>query len=525
MSKDLLLKTRSSKASKQNEHEEKPASAHSSPKPAEHHHTPAAPKPEVKPVQAKSSAELGASFPKRNQFAGRSFGSLGKSLSGFAKFEKFAEDSKADDKTKLITPPPSRPAGPKSVRFSERYKLQGDKDNSLVKIIVFILVVIGLGLGVIYFVQSNLLNTPNNSGSQNSASTSSSEITARSEDGLLIFNKLISDSQATDIPDNEDFTEQVTSLGTKDNDRAKLTKLTYEPFETFTRVSWDLEGVEASFPRIEVKQDGDDIKVTFFKVGVSPETMLETIPLVAGNFLDVSSTSTTSQVQFTLAGQEPNSFHARLPFDGSKLVIDFKTEAQLAIISGGTSSSSASSSATSSISSSSSSRTSSASSTTTSSASSASTSSLDNSGNQLTNPASQLDQQIVNTSPTIAAKMENYSYQDFGNKFEFRWEYAGGTLKSVPNATAKMITNNGKVYIEVVMKDVTQDIFFAFGWDRASFGGLSLAYSNLKGVIFKNRTGTTSTYWVELGGKSNFQLMATETSTAGRRRLTIAVFD
>lgn len=411
----------------------------------------------------------------------------------------------------------------KPARFSERYSYAGDKDGggNLIKILIFIGVIIALGLGIIYFIQNDVISNIFGGGENTETSSSSSSSDIVELEALTLSNLVLPDADGAATGLNSDYSDVTLNVGSVDNENEAplLDHLTYQSYDSFTRLTWDMLGVEEGFPATQVSIDEDNnIVIEFTGVTTEQDALLQPIVPLAGSITLIEATQTADALVFNLNVVEPSKYYLDFSEDNYTLVMDVKTQTQLE----SPSSSSSSSSAETSESSSTSSTTSSA----TSSVVSSSSSSEDNSGsNKLENSRSQGAQEIVNTTSGVNAVMENYSYQDFGPRFEFNWEFKGETLSSVPDVTAEIIQNNGTFYIEVKLSNVGYDLFYGNGFTQANFGSVDLTYSNLKNVLFRGREGNTSTYWVELGGKEDYQLTATEVSNAGRRRVKIVAYD
>lgn len=447
-----------------------------------------------------------------------------KPTSSLHSFSKFAASGAGNSSVKS----PSATLGSKAseskpMRFSDRYAGEEEGGNSLLKVVAFIVVIIAIGLGVIYFIQANLVGDANGDGS--TGQSSSATTTAITEPGLYLSTILQPDADSEGTAPNSLYQQDSATLGSlaNENENALVDEMIYEAYDSFTRVVFRLTNVEDGFPGTTIELDSDDnIVVTFSGVSTERDALLEAISPTVGNILEIDAVETEDgDLVFTLQPSEASEYYVSLNEAGDMLELDIKTETQLTQVSN--TSSSTSSSTTSS---SSSSKSSSSSSKTSSASTSSATSSVESGDNSLTNTRSQGQQSIVIANNSSDVTMTGIYYQDHGPRFQFDWVFKGTSESKLPDVNAEIIQENGNFYIELVFKNMFYDQFYGTGKTSENFSNVNLEFSNLKKVTLVERDGQTSTYRALLGFRGDYRLTATEIDQEHDRRVVrLEVFD
>ncbi len=483
-------------------------------------------KSEDKPITSVGSS-FGAGTRPGSRLAGKTTGSkqitpMGadeKSTSSLHSFSKFAA-SGAGNSSSTAAASLGGSANP-PMRFSDRYGSDDDGGNSLVKVIAFIVVIIAIGLAVIYFIQSNLVDNGSNNG--DNQQTTSAATTAVIEPGLYLSTVLQPDADSDGTAPNSSYQSEVASIGSvaNENENALIDELIYEAYDSFTRLTFRMLGVDEGFPGTQVEiDDEDNIVVTFSNVSTERERLLQEITPSVGNILSINAQETEEgDLVFTLEPTESSEFYVSLNEAGDVLELDIKTETQLTQVSN-------TSSSTTSTASTSTSATSTTTSSRTSTSSTSSATSTVSGSNQLTNEQSQNPQEIVIAANNVDAVMTGIFYRDLGPKFEFDWIFEGTQPGDLPDVQAEIIQANGNFYIELTFENVFYDSFYGTGKTDENFSNINLQYSNLKRMSLISREGQTSVYRGLLGFKGDYRLTATEVDQTNNRRVVrLEVFD
>jgi stringent starvation protein B len=475
MDKKPVLQARSSKATSHSAHEET------------HAHTPAH-KSEHAHAKHDSKAEMDA----------------------MAKFADYAKQHNT------VPTPARQPLNVEPLRFSEMEPESRAWRSNVVRVFVFLVVVIALGVGLILLIEK-VTGAPGTSAASSSSSTNS----VATIPGYVIATTVLSDDEAGLVARAADFTTQQLNLGSAANNVANTTvkEITYTAYRGLSRLSWQLTNPTAGFPATTVAYSADVqlITVVFKGIKLDSADMERAVSVEVGNVQAITAAETDDGVTFTIQLADDAKYNASLNAVQGKLTLDIKTTAQL------TSTSSASSSVTS-TSATSTTQTTTASSTSSVASSTSSTTTSQPTGQNLENAFSRNAQQVRSGLET-GVYMRNYYFQDFGPYFQFSWGFKDAGVSSVPRIVdAKLINVENKNYVEVTIEGVVEDLFQAQSWSKADFSRINLQYSNVTNVHYKGREGQTSKYWVELRRVADFRIFATNTRGT-QRLLTIEVKD
>src|SRR5690606_32927471 len=118
----------------------------------------------------------------------------------------------------------------------------------------------------------------------NNSSSSSSSAQALDEAGVLINFNQLDDMEGNGTAANARYTDSKVSVGSSanDNEAAKLDKLTYQAYDTFSRTTWNLSGIEAGFPATDISVDDNKISILFTGVTTDSTRLLESIEVPTG---------------------------------------------------------------------------------------------------------------------------------------------------------------------------------------------------------------------------------------------------
>lgn len=425
-----------------------------------------------------------------------------------ARASKATMERKYDFEEDMVSPPEIG----SPVRFSIRRDMEKE-GSPLFRIIGFGVVVVAVGVGLLFLVQNVISNQ--NQG----AATTSSSATSSSLSAIDMPSVAKADDSVSDITPNSLFTTSPLSLGTSlaAGTTITLASVEHNAYNSFTRTLMTLDGVTNSLPATTISYNADakQILITLAKVTVTDATLLEPATTSIGNVKEIAVTQDgdATRVVFTLA--ESGKYYASV-HNGKVLTLDVKSDSQL------------NQSVTTTSSASTTSMTSSASTSAAASSSRASSSATSSvaggipSAPHYDNTASQSKQYVVSNVTDNSVLSETYYYVDYGDSFQFSWAMRGTGDASIPNATAELIQDNGKNYVEVVMSNLGFDLLGS--QNRNPTINVTLAGSNVVQILQKGYSGGKATYWVELKQAGNFRLHSTLTYN-NRQLLSIQIMD
>jgi hypothetical protein len=418
----------------------------------------------------------------------------------------------AEPKVEMINPEPSSPVKPESgvVRYSMRRDDGGGRDRKFLRVFLFIIIVVALGVGLTLLLQ-NYLASQQNAPTVADNGADPAPILQLPE-GISITTGVLSDTLATNVGLNSNFNTTSAELGSAENDvsAAELATVDYAGYTSFSRTTFAFTGLDDGLPSISTAYDTDTNIITLIMKGikVANNSMLADFDIEAGNLKKISLSQDALAVTATLEMTRAGKYRVFINEQADGLSIDTRTEAQLtSFISSSSSSSSSASSSASSVSS-----------------SSASTTTGDV---RFDNTKSQSKQKVIN--PAVSSNtlnMVGYYFQDFGPQFEFNWSFEGTGEGSIPNAQTRTIEVEGVLYTEVTIYNLASDYFHAAGTPIANLGSVNLQYSNLVQVQLRNHNAETGTsvYWVKMRYPGDIRLHAKNTQN-GRQLLTLEVYD
>lgn len=392
------------------------------------------------------------------------------------------------------------------VRFSARRNVEGE-GSSVGRIILYVVVVVVVGVGLTLLIQNFVTGQGSTSTTTSSAVTSTEEVVS----SVNISTLMKADSTATSLTPNTAYTTGDSSLGSAANDvsDAILDQFSYQAYETFSRTTWEFDGLESGkLPATTVVYSPIDstVTVSFAGVDVSDAEMLQEFTVRTGNVVKIVGSKTDTAVSFVLSMSESGKYYVFVD-NGTNVSLDIKTDTQLATVTSASSSSEA--------------VTSSAVAATSSSSASAMTGAP--AAPHYDNTASQNKQYVVSNVTGNGLYSETYYYIDYGDSFQFSWAMRNEGETQIPNATAELVTDSGKDYIEVKINNLGYELLHALGRSQANIT-IPTSSSKLVAVHTRGYSNGTATFWVELTEKTEFRLHSTQTYE-GHQLLGIQVMD
>src|SRR6185369_13731274 len=130
------------------------------------------------------------------------------------------------------------------------------------------------------------------------------------------------------------------------------------------------------------------------------------------------------------------------------------------------------------------------------------------------NSFSQKKQYIVSNAVGNIIKENVYYYEDAGTYFEFSFGTKNQVgSKYIPNASAELITDSGKTYIEIVIKNLSQEVFKSYGITGTALthSGINLSNANFVRIDLKSFSGGTATYRMQIKRAADFRLLSEAT--------------
>lgn len=393
---------------------------------------------------------------------------------------------------------PGLPSEP--LRFSVRRDMSGE-GSSIGRTVLYVIVVIVIGLGLVFLVQ-NYLTNQSNTGANDQATDQQDTEEVLDIASADIAKVVLPDSAADNVHANDLFTSSALALGSAANpvENVKLSLMQYQAYTSFSRLSWQLTGVDAGLPATSISYSGSDrtITVVFNGIDVEDDELLQEIPVSVGNVTKITAERTNDGVQFLIQLEAPSKYYAFV--GGNNTVsLDIKTEEQLSQPTAGDTET----------------ETEEETPVEETGEEEEETPAPVVSGQQPTAPhydntASQSKQYIVSEVDDNSIISETYYYQDFGDSFQFSWAMRGGD-PAIPNASAEYVTQDNKDYIKVTINNLAFDLLHSQGKEKAKID-IPLTTSNIVDVFTDTFSGGTAVFMVEIrNDRSNFKLHSTVT--------------
>ncbi len=399
-------------------------------------------------------------------------------------------------------------------RFSEMK--EGDGENNSLRIIIYVLIVIVIGVGLALLVRQLISNQQVESPQSNSQ-TPVSEPVIETNPALIINTIGLPDASASNVGSNEDYVDStLVSLGSTDVNMnvAKLDKIQYTDYETFSRLVFDLSTTENKLPKVNLSFDSSKSTLTVEFVGIKNiDTNLQKDLTIGGVIDEIRFDQVNKKYIIFLA----DNIKYRVVSDGDNLVIDFKTQKALEQSTNAETPTTNDTNTT-------------TEDTTTDNSDSMSSDTSKPAAPHYENSFSQSKQYVSSALNTNSITLNNYYVWDEGSFFEFSWAEEGKLGDDyVPNANAYLETKDGVNYI-VVEIDNLKSANLADGLTPSqieSKSGISMAGANFAGLTrdsFDSSTGK-AIYRIELNKKANFKLLDQTTYDEKTQILSIQIKD
>ncbi len=210
-------------------------------------------------------------------------------------------------------------------RFSEIR--QSETDSNPVRIIIYVVIVVLVGLGVVLIVRNLII------GSQNTAINNTNTPTPPAttiNNGYVISKIAAADSEAGNITKNADYIDStLTTLGdsTSTSENTTLDKIYYTKYTTFARVTFDFTTSDKKLPKTTANFDSVGNKMTLTFAGLTNiNNDLKTDATINDLVSEIRFLSTTNAYVIMLS----DDVKYKLTASGDNLTIDFKTLDELA---------------------------------------------------------------------------------------------------------------------------------------------------------------------------------------------------
>ncbi len=381
-------------------------------------------------------------------------------------------------------------------RFSERQEENGN-ENSF-RIIIYIIVVIVVGVSLALLVRSLIARNSNNT-DQNQ-----NETEEPANPNVVINIEPKPDTSSANTPTNEDFIDTAESRVGSDSVSAEgveIDQYTYDKYTTFSRNTFTMTGLTSTItlPEFFVEFDSaqNQLRLQLPDEMTVHENLQETISV---NDFVTSVVYSQTDNSFTINLSE--SFKYRITTTISSLILDVKSVAEIEKPEENESEEETESPEP------------------VEEEPTTEQPTGGQSGSQnLTNEFS-MDSQTINNSAVTGNTIEQnvFYYADTVDYFEFAWarENAKGD-NYIPNASAKIVEENNKVFIEVTVKNLKQEAFESFDISGTALtqANINLDNANFKRVDRISLENGTAVYRFELKNKAQFRLTS-DTTLDGR---------
>jgi hypothetical protein len=419
-------------------------------------------------------------------------------------------------------------------RFSDRKE---DEESSF-RIILYVLMVIVIGVGLALLVRYMISKNDDTDGTNDD---NTEVVETDDNDTINIQTAVRADSTASNRPANADFVDSsVVTLGDTSVAPANVSmaSITYTPFTSFGRLEFATTGA-TSLPRVTGTFDNQlkRLNIQFpsnMQIGEEFKEDIQVSGIV--DRITFNNNNNTYSVVFKQSSKY------RLSANGSTLVVDVKTEEQIALdvdteddttpTTTGTGTTSGSNTATTGSTTTGTTGTSTATGTATTGSSSSTTTTTGTTTKPTTinykNDFSKNQQFIVSNVNTASITHNTFFYEDTANYFEFAF---GGRNqvgeKFIPNATATLVKENGKVYIDLTIENLAGEAFTAEGITSTELKNrpIDLSGANFVKITRTSFSDGVAKYRIELKKEADFRLVSEPTIDGSIQVLAIQIKD
>lgn len=390
-------------------------------------------------------------------------------------------------------------------KFSEMRESLDEDRMSIGRLVLYIVIVIIIGvaltLGVQAFIRYQNEQALKSDTASNPIVLSDPVITY-----ITINNSVVADSQATPVaPTAEQLTDKSATIGTEITSSTTVAawdRFSYDRYTSFERIQLTFTA-NVNQPKTTVSYNSTDkiIYIDIDKVGTDRSELKggkEIAKLTGTNVVkSVQNSSTTAdKLRISVYLNEAAKYYAR--FINNELVLDVR-EADFVATSTTSTSSAAATTTT-----------------------SASATSADNSGKPAApfydNSYSKKTQYISSTYTGNKLRIWNYTYRDYGDRYEFKFRIkddGSGVNPMIPNAKAYLNTDAADPQLTVEISNVNWEILNKT--NAECFEGVG--FGNVKKICGKFDAATsTATYTFSLNKLADFEMDTIENSTVDASR-------
>lgn len=381
-------------------------------------------------------------------------------------------------------------------RFSERLELENEGGSSL-RIIIYVVIVIAIGVGSALLIRT--LITKNEKTDDNDTQTQDTEEeTPDTVEATNINTKAEPDSSASLLAEDSEYVESaLLSLGTTSVDGASLSvdDVTYQKYESFGRVVFDISGTKLASTGIQFDSVSDRLTVDLSSYGSIDTKIAKDFNI--GDIVDEIRYNPNNKTYIIFFAEDSR---YRVTEDAGDLIIDVKTVKELEGLDDAVAETPDNTDTTDTVDQD-------------ETVTPTPTPTTKPAAPHISNTFSQDQQYIVTSMTGNKVGLNNYYFWDEGTFFEFSWGEKNKVGDSViPNSTAYYKTENGKNYIYVEIENLSQEVFLSNNktgtdlTDKTDTRG-----SNFVRIDVVSFQGGKATYKIEVKKKTDFKLVSQKT--------------
>ncbi len=380
-------------------------------------------------------------------------------------------------------------------RFSE----MKEEEESPFRVILYVIVVIIIGVGSAFGVRQ--LISKNDNGEEDTEEVVEEEVQER--ENVIINTTKLADSTAVNAPKEEDFSEEtVTVVGSLDVATTGLALRTFEykNFTTFSRMIFTIEGLPAgsAFPQTTANFDSIANRLTLKFNGITNIDEDITSDDITINDLVTEVRYNTTTTEFLVFISEESKYS--LSVKDNQLFVDIKsTKAPV-------------------------SETQQPETTQPEETTPTPTPTQPTTGVKYDNEFSQTEQTIRSNVTANNIPYNEVYYEDTAQFFEIAWGARNKVGEQyIPNATAKLVEEGGKIYIDVTINNLssvsTQSVT-----DQSNVG-INLAGANFIRSELVSFANGTAKYRIQLKKKADYRLISIKTISGETQVLALQIKD
>jgi len=396
-------------------------------------------------------------------------------------------------------------------RFSTLKTQDNSKETSALRVIIYVVIVIVVGVGAALLARQ-LMSNNSEVIEQDANQEEQTPAPVSFVNGYSINTLVKQDAIAENLPSNSDFkTSELLTIGVTNVDlnNASLDKITYQAYETFGRLMFELQTTENKMPKANITYDTTKDTLTVEFVDLQDiNTSLKINNSINGIIQEIRFDSINNK--FNILFKQTSLYRVFAVEDS--LYIDIRTDdefdriAKVAIVGEEVKPD------------------------TTPVTTPTSTDTLKPAAPKYTNEFSQNTQYVSSKVATKSIALNNYYTWDQSTFFEFSW--AEEDMKGdnyVPNAKAYLTSESGKDYIMVEIENLTRATLPGglTAEEIQTKTGVNMSNANFVALTLKEFSQETgkAIYKIELKRKANFQLLTQLTAASDTQILSIQIKD